>query len=154
MARECPNSDCAISKTEQFLAVLKDPNANKNAKARALRFVIHFVGGLHQPLHHEANSDHVRNIDAGSRIRESWLGMPMGTPLACMAFARGSRCRSTPSRRRTLGCPMARWRLEWKIAVANEPAECILLWLRMPKWKSWFTPYRFFATSGELCGKP
>ena len=56
-ARECPNGDCVIAKTEQFLAVLKDPNADKNAEAQALRFVIHFVGDLHQPLHDEDNGD-------------------------------------------------------------------------------------------------
>ncbi len=57
MARECPNGDCVIAKTEQFLAVLEDPNADKNAKAQALKFVIHFVGDLHQPLHDEDNGD-------------------------------------------------------------------------------------------------
>jgi len=57
LARECPNGDCVIAKTEQFLAVLKDLNADKNAKAQALRFVIHFVGDLHQPLHDEDNDD-------------------------------------------------------------------------------------------------
>jgi hypothetical protein len=50
LARECANGDCVIAKTEQFLAVLNDPSADANAKARALRFVIHFVGDLHQPL--------------------------------------------------------------------------------------------------------
>ena len=57
LASECPNGDCVIAKTEQFLAVLKDPNADKNAKAQALRFVIHFVGDLHEPLHDEDNGD-------------------------------------------------------------------------------------------------
>jgi transcriptional regulator with XRE-family HTH domain len=32
MARECPNGDCVIAKTEQFLAVLRDPKANREAK--------------------------------------------------------------------------------------------------------------------------
>ena len=57
LARECPNGDCVIVKTEQFLAVLKDPNADKATKAQALKFVIHFVGDLHQPLHDEDNGD-------------------------------------------------------------------------------------------------
>ena len=48
-----------------------------------------------------------------------------------------SMCRLTPSRRRTPGCPMPRWRLECKIAVENELVGCILLWFRMQKWKSW-----------------
>ena len=57
LARECPNGDCVIAKTRQFVAVLKYPNANKDAKAQALKFVIHFVGDLHQPLHDEDNGD-------------------------------------------------------------------------------------------------
>ena len=57
LARERPNGDYVIAKTEQFLAVLKDPNADKDAKAQALKFVIHFIGDLHQPLHDEDNSD-------------------------------------------------------------------------------------------------
>jgi hypothetical protein len=31
LARECPNGDCVTAKTEQFLAVLKDPKADKDA---------------------------------------------------------------------------------------------------------------------------
>ena len=57
MARECPNGDCVIGKTEQFLAVLKDPKADHAAKAEALRHVVHFVGDMHQPLHDEDNGD-------------------------------------------------------------------------------------------------
>src|SRR5439155_7358993 len=48
-----------------------------------------------------------------------------------------SRCRLAPSRRRTPGCQTARWRLKCKTAVAYKPVGRILLWLRMPKWKSW-----------------
>jgi hypothetical protein len=57
LARECRNGDCVIAKTGQFLAVLKDPKADKDAKAQALKFVIHFVGDMHQPLHDEDNGD-------------------------------------------------------------------------------------------------
>jgi S1/P1 Nuclease len=57
LARECPNGDCVIAKTEQFLAVLKDPGADSAKKGEALRFVIHFVGDMHQPLHDEDNGD-------------------------------------------------------------------------------------------------
>ncbi len=57
MARECADGNCVLAKTEQFLAILKGPNADKDAKAKALRFVIHFIGDLHQPLHDEDNGD-------------------------------------------------------------------------------------------------
>jgi len=56
-ARECQNGDCIIAKTEEFLAVLKDPNADKYAKTQALKFVVHFVGDMYQPLHDEDDSD-------------------------------------------------------------------------------------------------
>ena len=57
LARECPNGDCVIGKTEQFIAVLKDPKADRAAKAEALKYVIHFIGDMHQPLHDEDDAD-------------------------------------------------------------------------------------------------
>jgi len=57
LARECPNGDCVIAKTEQFLAVLRHPKADQATKADALKFVIHFVGDMHQPLHDEDDGD-------------------------------------------------------------------------------------------------
>ena len=35
----------------RFSAVLRDPRATRQAKQEALRFVVHFVGDVHQPLH-------------------------------------------------------------------------------------------------------
>jgi len=40
-----------------ILSVLRDPTASRAAKAEALKFVVHFVGDLHQPLHDEDNGD-------------------------------------------------------------------------------------------------
>jgi S1/P1 Nuclease len=57
LARECPNDQCVIAETERFLLVLRDPKADKAAKAEALKFIVHFVGDLHQPLHDENNGD-------------------------------------------------------------------------------------------------
>ena len=57
IVHECPDGQCVIAQTERFLTVLKDPRADKAAKAEALKFVVHFVGDLHQPLHDEDNSD-------------------------------------------------------------------------------------------------
>ena len=57
LVRECPNGDCVIAKTEAFLAVLRNPNADRTAKAEDLEFVVHFVGDMHQPLHDEDNGD-------------------------------------------------------------------------------------------------
>lgn len=57
MARDCPHGDCVVAKTEQFLAVLRDTAASRGAKAEALKYVVHFIGDLHQPLHDEDNGD-------------------------------------------------------------------------------------------------
>ena len=51
-----------IGKTEEFLAVLKDLKADGAAKAEALKFVIHFVGDLHQRLHREDDGDNGGNV--------------------------------------------------------------------------------------------
>jgi hypothetical protein len=62
MATECPGGDCVVAKTKEFLAVLENPAAGRVTRARALRFVIHFVGDLHQPLHAEDNHDQGGNM--------------------------------------------------------------------------------------------
>jgi hypothetical protein len=71
LRRGCPNGDCVLVKTEAFLAVLKDTQADRTAKAQALRFVIHFVGDLHQPLHDEDDNDkggNMRLVQLGSHV--------------------------------------------------------------------------------------
>jgi hypothetical protein len=42
---------------ESQIRVLKDPRASAKDRADALRFVIHFVGDMHQPLHDVTNDD-------------------------------------------------------------------------------------------------
>lgn len=52
--RDCQDSnegDCAINAIERNKATLKDSNADPNDRREALRFLVHFVGDLHQPLH-------------------------------------------------------------------------------------------------------
>jgi hypothetical protein len=71
LRRDCPNGDCVLAKTEAFLTVLKDPQADRTAKAEALKFVIHFVGDLHQPLHDEDDNDkggNTRLVQLGSHV--------------------------------------------------------------------------------------
>ena len=45
-----PRGD-VLEAIERFSAVLRDPQATRPAKQEALRFVVHFVGDVHQPLH-------------------------------------------------------------------------------------------------------
>jgi len=57
LRRDCPAGQCVLVKTEEFLAVLGEPHAATEARREALKFVIHFVGDLHQPLHCEDHRD-------------------------------------------------------------------------------------------------
>ncbi len=52
---------CVINAIQAQLAVLSDASAPVRNRAEALRYVIHFVGDLHQPLHTTDNNDHGGN---------------------------------------------------------------------------------------------
>ena len=55
-ATACLNGNCAIDAiVAQFHTLTHSSNAL--AKANALRFILHFVGDLHQPLHSTSNGD-------------------------------------------------------------------------------------------------
>lgn len=54
----CPTSTgCVTSAITAQLAVLRNPSLSTEARADALRYIIHFVGDLHQPLHTITNND-------------------------------------------------------------------------------------------------
>ena len=43
--------NCIVDRIEMFRCVLSDKNAPKDARAEALKFLVHFIGDIHQPLH-------------------------------------------------------------------------------------------------------
>ena len=53
----CGAGGCVLTAITDQLAILKDKNSTGAKRAAALRFIIHFVGDLHQPLHGVTNSD-------------------------------------------------------------------------------------------------
>ncbi len=56
-ARDCPTGQCVVAqivRARQTVADLRQPHARR---AEALRFLIHFVADLHQPLHAADNGD-------------------------------------------------------------------------------------------------
>lgn len=50
-ARECPAGRCVVGAIEHYARVLGDHTQPQAARREALKFVIHFVGDVHQPLH-------------------------------------------------------------------------------------------------------
>jgi S1/P1 Nuclease len=50
-ASQGPAQDCVVNKIDQFAAELKSPSTPPAERLLALKFLIHFMGDLHQPLH-------------------------------------------------------------------------------------------------------
>lgn len=63
-ARHCPRGQCIIAAIERERRVLADGAASPAERAEALRFLIHFMGDLHQPLHVADNDDRGGNSRA------------------------------------------------------------------------------------------
>ncbi len=58
IAESCPASvGCVTSAIEHQIELLRSDATDARVRADALRFVIHFVGDLHQPLHCVSNND-------------------------------------------------------------------------------------------------
>ncbi len=79
-ARDCPvqsgevGHNCAVAAIEHFKSVLADQTQSKEARARALIFVVHFVGDIHQPLHNADNHD-----EGGNGVKVTWFGVATHT---------------------------------------------------------------------------
>src|SRR5215471_20762480 len=43
--------NCVVNRIEMFRRVLSDTSAPKDARVESLKFLVHFIGDIHQPLH-------------------------------------------------------------------------------------------------------
>jgi len=57
LASAGPANDCVIDKIEQFIVELRNPFIARAEKVLALKFLLHLIGDLHQPLHAADNKD-------------------------------------------------------------------------------------------------
>jgi hypothetical protein len=57
LASNGPAEACAVDKIEQFEAELSTRNTDAEERLFALKFILHFVGDIHQPLHSSDNHD-------------------------------------------------------------------------------------------------
>jgi thiamine phosphate synthase YjbQ (UPF0047 family) len=72
MNRDCRDGNCVIGKIHEFEAVLGNKAADPALRRDALKFLVHFVGDLHQPLHCEDNGD-----QGGNKVQVMFFGQPM-----------------------------------------------------------------------------
>ncbi len=66
-----PAEGDALQALDRFTAVLKDPKASRADQQLALRFIVHLVGDLHQPLHVGKCCDR-----GGNDVKVTWFGKP------------------------------------------------------------------------------
>jgi hypothetical protein len=56
-SRDCPRHDCVVAQIENDVRIVADLKLDERRRTEALRFLIHFVADIHQPLHAEDNDD-------------------------------------------------------------------------------------------------
>jgi hypothetical protein len=80
-ARDCQatdHGDCVIAEIARAEQVLGDTSQSKADRAEALKFLVHFVGDMHQPLHCIERKDPATgNGDAGGNaVHVAFFGQP------------------------------------------------------------------------------
>lgn len=78
LARDCPDGNCVVGAIEKQRAILADRSQPLDARRDALKFVVHFVGDVHQPMH------------AGNRTDSGGNGyqISLRTPIEPEAYAK------------------------------------------------------------------
>ncbi|GAA5078940.1 S1/P1 nuclease [Lysobacter panacisoli] len=77
-AKHCANGDCVVEAIRAQTAILADTTRTKAERLQALKFVVHFVGDVHQPLHagyarDKGGNDVQVNFDGrGSNLHSLW----------------------------------------------------------------------------------
>ena len=69
----CGAEGCVTRAIEEQRAILKDKSTDPLKRAEAIRYLIHFVGDLHQPLHAITNADNGGNCVAVKYFRHEPL---------------------------------------------------------------------------------
>jgi nuclease S1 len=69
---------CVVTKIGEVQKILADPGADSMDRRRALRFLVHLVGDIHQPLHVADNDDrggntlHLQFFRKGTNLHSIW----------------------------------------------------------------------------------
>lgn len=79
-ARDCHGGNCVVSRLDHYAQVLADKSATPRVRLEALKWVVHLVGDVHQPLHAEDNDDKGGNLvqvqffGKGTNLHSVWDG--------------------------------------------------------------------------------
>ena len=88
--RDCPDGNCVVAQIERQRAILADRTRTVAARRDALKFLVHFVGDVHQPLHNSNRKDKGgndfqvslrTNLVPTGELAKDYAGGVMGTQL-------------------------------------------------------------------------
>lgn len=83
--RDCPGDQCVVGGLAKYVSVLADRSQPDAARLEALKFVVHFVGDVHQPLHAGYRDDKGGNLfqvqfqGKGTNLHSVWDSGLLGT---------------------------------------------------------------------------
>jgi hypothetical protein len=69
-ARYCADGQCNTEQLQRLTGVLADPHAALRTRNEALKWIVHLVGDIHQPLHAADNADR-----GGNRVQVALSGL-------------------------------------------------------------------------------
>jgi len=69
VSRDCARDACIVAKISTFARQLADIGVDNKTRLEALKWLVHFVGDIHQPLHAEDNDDR-----GGNDFKLSYFG--------------------------------------------------------------------------------
>ena len=75
-ARDCPDGQCAVAAINRNFLVLSDRSRGDGERGDALKFLVHFVGDLHQPMHTGYVDDRGGNAYQISYQGTAWHAKP------------------------------------------------------------------------------
>lgn len=92
---DCREGQCVIAGIAHYVGVLADRTRDDASRREALKFVVHFIGDIHQPLHagyredRGGNAWHVQFGGRGSNLHRVWdSGLLAQRKLGPAAYAR------------------------------------------------------------------
>lgn len=83
--RDCPGDQCVVGGLAKYVSVLADRSQPNATRLEALKFVVHFVGDVHQPLHAGYRDDKGGNLfqvqfqGKGTNLHSVWDSGLLGT---------------------------------------------------------------------------
>lgn len=114
--RDCRDGRCVVQGLAHYVAVLGDRGQDATARREALKFVVHFVGDVHQPLHAGYRDDKGGNLyqvqfqGRGSNLHRVWdSGMLRSRGLDWQDYAQRLDARGPVALSPATRAPFAAW---------------------------------------------